>query len=405
MSGRQNKFQIAFATTARSEYFQMRPLIRALQNEPGFEVILLVGGAHLSKEHGLTIKLIERDGMPVAARLETLMEGDTIRAVAGSAARTVSAFAESLVDLTPDLLFIFGDRYEHLAVALAARCLDIPVAHVHGGEVTFGASDERYRHAISKLADLHFVSTEVYAARLRQMGEAPDRIVVSGAPFVDLCAEIEVLTRDALERALERTLPAPLALVVYHPATASEEAPGIVIKTILDSALAYCNSLVISNPNHDTGYQAIEDAARMFAAREPKASYRGSLGDCLFHSLMHHADLMIGNSSAGLHEAAYHRLPVVDVGTRQQGRLAARHVIRSTVNTKEIGAAIRKALHPNFRNALPQRPSPFGDVKAAKRIVAALRAHKSALHKRMAKPFIDLEEVNAATLAWNLIHA
>ena len=404
MPATKRKLRLAFVTTARSEYFQMRGLIRALQAQSEFEPLLLVGGAHLSPAHGMTVQAIEADNVPIAARLTTLSDGDRPQDIAESAARTVGLYAGALVNLDPDTVFILGDRYEHLAVALAARCLGLPIVHVHGGEISAGAQDDRFRHAITKLADLHFVTTEVYAARLRQMGEDASRVFVVGAPFVDLVAEVEPLSRKALEDALGRALLSPLALVAYHPATAGDELPAATMSVMLEAAAARCNAIVISSPNHDAGHRAIERVAQAFAEREPKASYHSHLGDQLFQSLLHHADVMVGNSSAGLHEAAYHRLPVVDVGARQAGRLAARHVLRCGTETSEISGAIESALQPHFRGALPAWPEPFGSRHVDERMIAVLRAHAHDLRANAGKPFVDFDEVTSAARSWMAVH-
>ena len=400
------KHRICFVTTARSEYFQMRPVIRAFMNEVDFDVAVCAGGAHLSRDHGYSIAAIERDGVPIAARLETLASGDTLLDAAHSAATTVSAFADALVEVHPDLVFIFGDRYEHLAIALAARSLGLAIAHVHGGEVTEGARDERFRHAISKLSDLHFVTTAVYAARLEQMGEESARICLSGAPFVDLVCEVSPKPVSFIESSLGIAVRRPLALVAYHPATGSDEDARATIQDILHATLARCKSVVISGPNHDPGFGDIEAAAlAVQKERSGEVVYRNYFGDELFQSLMCHTDVMIGKSSAGLHEALYRRAPVVDVGARQAGRLAAANVVHCDADVEAIAAAIDTVLHPSFRAAIPAEPIAFGQSPVSHRIVTGVRERWSLLSGHAEKRFRDLDGVRQAGQSWRQAYA
>ena len=398
------KFRIVFATTSRSEYFQMRPLIFKMMEAPDFEPSVLVGGAHLSDDHGRTLAAIEADDVPIAGRLETLVPGDAKLDAAISASRTTAEFARALDRLRPDWLFVFGDRYEHLALALAARCLSIAIAHIHGGEITEGSEDERFRHAITKLSDLHFVSTEVYAARIRQMGEMPDRVRTVGATFVELVKQTEKLDRPNLAKSLDHALPSPLALIAYHPCLDDGATHGDVMRNLLEAVAPHTASMVISGPNQDPGYKAVEEAARSFLPSHPTACYFPQLGSQRFQSLLDQADVMVGNSSAALHEAAYYGLPVVNAGSRQRGRLMARHVVNCDATRQGIEGAVKQALSSEFRNGLIGMGMPFGDGESSQRIIDTLRMCGAEFQRSVSKQFMDTKAVQDAVSDWGHLY-
>lgn len=368
--------KIAVLTASRAEYGLLRPVIEALSAEPGWQVPLIVSGGHLAPSQGLTVREIEADGWPIAHRVPMLVEGDTPDALARSLALATIGLSDALAALQPDLLLLLGDRYELLAAAQAALLHRVPLVHLAGGDTSEGAYDESIRHALSKLAHVHAVTHASSAARVRQMGEDPARIHVVGSPGIDA-----ILSRPRLDRAaLEASLGAPLRarnwLVTLHPATLGG-APLDELRALqaaLDALLAEQpdTGLWITQANADEGGAALNAgwAAWAGAAQgRPQARVYPSLGQQRFLSLLAQVDGVIGNSSSGLYEAPSFGIPTVDIGERQQGRLAADSVIRCAATPAAIGAALREAAARDCRATV----NPYGDGHAAERIVALLR--------------------------------
>jgi UDP-hydrolysing UDP-N-acetyl-D-glucosamine 2-epimerase len=364
---------IGIVTVARSDYGSLLPLLAELRCAPDVSLQLYVGGAHLSERFGRTVRLIEADGWPVAARVESLEGDDDPPSIARGVGRAVVGFAEALARTRPDLLVVLGDRVEMLAAAVAALPMTVPVAHVHGGELTEGAIDEQARHAISKLAHLHFPAAEPFAARLRQMGEEPWRVHCCGAPGLDRFRTIRRLTRDELAARLGVPLARPTLLVTLHPTTLGAADAGAEA-TALVAAIERVEATVIATyPGADAAYGAIVQALEGLAARRADMRVVPSLGDEAYVSLLGEVDLMVGNSSSGIIEAPSFGLPAVNIGDRQHNRLRARNVIDVGVDSEAVVAAIRRGLAPQFRAALRGLPNPYGDGHAAGRIARVLR--------------------------------
>ena len=369
---RRDRRKVALLTTARSDYYQARSILRALRDSESLHPHLLVSGSHLSGRFGRSLSDIEADGIAAIECLPMLLEDDSRLGTAISAGLGVQMIGSALDRIKPDVLLLMGDRYEVLASALAAACVGIPIAHVHGGERTDGAMDDSFRHAITKLADVHFVSTEVYRERILQMGELPDRVITVGAPLVDQLLGSNVLPADELAGRLGIDLHPPVALVAYHPPTREPGDPGEIIRILLTTAAQLCQTVVVTAPNQDPGSGAIRSVASEYATRHPRVRYVTNLG-ADFPSMLKYADVMVGNSSAGIHEAAAFGLPVVNVGNRQASRLRPGNVIDCTPEEAAISAAMRKALSPEFRaQASVRGASAFGDGRAGERIVRDL---------------------------------
>jgi UDP-N-acetylglucosamine 2-epimerase (non-hydrolysing) len=364
---------IGVVTVARSDYGHLRPLLEALAAAPDVELLVYVGGSHLSERFGRTGDLVAADGWPIAARVDMGIDDDTPAAIATAMGAGVAGFAAAFAGRRPDLLVVLGDRYEMLSAAVAALPFTLPVAHLHGGEVTEGAIDEQIRHAITKLAHLHFTAAEPYAARVRQLGEEAWRVHVSGAPGLDRLRARASLSREALAQRLAQPLGRPTLLVTFHPETLL---PGDVPRQAaeLTAALEKVDGLVVATaPGADTAQKAITEALERLAARRPDTIVATTLGDDVYCSLLREADVMVGNSSSGLIEAPTFGLPVVNVGDRQRGRLRAANVLDVAAERSAIAGAVRRALHPAFRRGLAGLVNPYGDGLAAPRISRVLR--------------------------------
>jgi UDP-hydrolysing UDP-N-acetyl-D-glucosamine 2-epimerase len=367
--------RIGVVTVSRSDYGHLRPVLEALRRAPDLELLLLVAGMHLASEFGLTVRDIEADGFPISARVEMLGGGDTPEAVAAATGRGVAGFGEAFARLRPDLVVVLGDRFEMLAAAVAALPFALPVAHIHGGEVSEGAMDNQIRHAITKLAHLHFASAEPHARRIAAMGEEPWRIHTVGAPGLDRLATTEPLSRAALARELGLPEAGPWLLVTFHPVTLEYRDTAAHIDELLAAIEKTDGFIVITYPNADTSGRIIIERIEEFAGRHPRrCRLAKSLGERLYLSLLRHADLMIGNSSSGLIEAPTFGLPVVNVGSRQRGRLRGANVIDVEPSREDILRGIEAAQAPAFRARARAAANPYGDGHAAPRIVDVLRA-------------------------------
>lgn len=365
---------VGVVTVARSDYGIYRSILREIQAEPSLNLHLYAAGMHLAPEFGSTVKDIEADGFRVAERIEMLLSSDTPEGIAKSMGLGLMGFAQAFGRFRPDLLLVLGDRFEMLSAALAALPFNIPVAHIHGGEVTEGAIDDSMRHAITKLSHLHFASTEEHARRIRQLGEEPWRIQVSGAPSLDNLRDIHFLERPELEKRLGMLLKEAPLLVTYHPVTTEVDQTGFQIRELLAALEDNERPLVFTLPNADTAGREIIDAIRVFVTSRSKARLVENLGTQAYFSLMRQAAAMVGNSSSGLLEAASFQLPVVNIGSRQKGRTRGLNVI-DTDNTRDgILAGLHRALDPVFRQSLVGSRNPYqGEASAAAIITQRLR--------------------------------
>ena len=367
--------RIGVVTVSRSDYGHLRPVLEALRRAPDLELLLLVAGMHLASEFGLTVRDIEADGFPISARVEMLGGGDTPEAVAAATGRGVAGFGEAFARLRPDVVVVLGDRFEMLAAAVAALPFALPVAHIHGGEVSEGAMDNQIRHAITKLAHLHFASAEPHARRIAAMGEEPWRIHTVGAPGLDRLATTEPLPRAGLARELRLPEAGPWLLVTFHPVTLEYRDTAAHIDELLAALEKTDGFIVITYPNADTAGRLIIERIEEFAGRHPRrCRLAKSLGERLYLSLLRHADLMIGNSSSGLIEAPSFGLPVVNVGSRQRGRLRGANVIDVEPLREDILRGIEAAQALPFRVRARAAANPYGDGHAAPRVVDVLRS-------------------------------
>jgi len=365
--------RIAVVTVARSDYGIYKSILNAIRTDKELELSLLVGGMHLSPEFGNTVTDIESDGFEIAARIEMLLSSDTSEGVAKSIGIGVLGFAQAYADVRPDLLLLLGDRFEMLSAAVAALPFGMPIAHIHGGESTEGAMDEAIRHSITKMSHLHFASTEAYAKRIIQMGEEPWRVTVSGAPALDNLPKMPLLKKEALEQRFGFSLKDPTLLVTYHPVTSETEHTSHHLEELLAALSESGFALIFTSPNADHQGRAILQKIQDFVLHHPCAWFVANLGQEGYFSLMGQVAAMVGNSSSGMIEAASFGLPVVNIGTRQRGRVHGQNVLNLGYERKEISEGIRRATQPSFKLALATMKNPYGDGQAAEKIVTKLK--------------------------------
>ena len=363
--------RIGVITTSRADYSHLYWPLRELARHSEIDLGVFALGPHLSPQFGSTIQEIERDGFPIQARIECLLSSDTDTGMAKTIGVAILGLADALTAWRPDLLLLIADRYEMLAPAATALALRIPIAHIEGGEVSQGAIDDAVRNALTKLAHIHFTSTETARQRVIAMGEEPWRVHRAGAPSLDHLRRSKLLDRTMLESKLGLSLIPPTIIAAWHPVT--------ILRDTNSEADAFFTALtqapgqiVFVYPNADAGGLALIDRARALAATRAHTHVFVNLDAVTYWSLLNHADALAGNSSSGIMEAASFALPVVNVGMRQQGRERARNVIDAPAEASSIGAALDRALAPAFRKGLDGMTNPYGDGTAAEIIASVL---------------------------------
>jgi UDP-hydrolysing UDP-N-acetyl-D-glucosamine 2-epimerase len=364
---------IDVVTTSRADYGILQPVLRRIQGDPTLRLRVVVSGSHLSPMFGSTVTAIERDGFEIVDRIDVLGPSDTPEETAAAMGRGVTGFGRHWARTRPDLLVVLGDRFEMHAAALAALPFRLPVAHIHGGELTAGAFDDSLRHSMTKLSHLHFVTTEEYARRVRQLGEEPWRVTVAGAPALDHLRTVNLRSRSALEAQFGWSLGETFVLVTFHPTTLESADPARQARLLFDAVEQVGCPAVITMPNADPGGRAVRNVVNERTAANSRWFAVETLGTENYFSVMALASAMVGNSSSGLIEAGSFQLPVVNVGSRQEGRVRGPHVIDVPASSDGVAAGLRRALEPSFRAALAGTPNLYGDGHAAERIVERLK--------------------------------
>ena len=386
------KRKICIVTGTRAEYGLLYWLMKEIAADPDLQLQSIATGMHLSPEFGLTYEHIEEDGFTIDAKVEMLLSSDSPVAIAKSMGLGVIGFADALHRLKPDIMVVLGDRFEILAAAQAAMVARIPIAHIHGGEATEGLIDEAIRHAVTKMAHLHFTAAETYRERVIQLGEAPERVFNTGAIGLDNLTKLNLLNRVKLETALGFPLsPGPVILCTLHPVTLSENDPGDGVDEILKALDCLPNARVVfTKANADTGGRIINQVIDAYAeARPDRAVAFVTLGQVRYLSLLREVDVVLGNSSSGIVEAPTARIPTVNIGDRQRGRLKAPSIIDCDESAVSILAALERALSPEFQKVAAQGETDYGHGGASVRIKEILK--ERTLNDILFKQFYDLQ--------------
>ena len=365
--------KIAVFTGTRAEYGLLYWLLHDIRNDAGLALQLIVSGAHLSPEFGNTWQQIERDGFTIDAKVEMLLSSDTPSGIAKSMGLGLIGFADALGRLRPDVLVVLGDRYEALAMAQAAMVFNIPIVHLHGGEITEGAIDDAIRHAITKLSLYHCTSTEAYRQRVIQLGESPERVKNVGAIGLDHLKRSQFLSLPELGKALGFNLVQPYFIVTYHPVTLANEEPIASFRALLQALDDYPgHQVIITYPNADAGGRSIMPLIDAYAASQPQRVLAiPSLGQLRYLSAVQHCSAVVGNSSSGIIEVPAFNKPTVNIGERQKGRLAATSVIDCKAEHTAIMQAIAQACVAGEEH-LPVH-NPYGQGNASEQVVELLK--------------------------------
>ncbi|AEB75677.1 UDP-N-acetylglucosamine 2-epimerase [Clostridium botulinum] len=365
------KRKIAVITGTRADYGIYYSVLKAIENHKGLELHLIVCGMHLSPEFGMTINEIEKDGFKIDDKIDTILSSDSGGAMAKSIGITLMGLTQSLDRIKPDVLLILGDRGEMMAGALAAIHMNIPVAHIHGGEVT-GTVDESIRHSITKLSHIHFPANEDSRERIIKMGEKKENVYVVGAPGIDYIKNTKYLSREEVLGRFNLK-DDKIFILTQHPVTTEKDMVVEQIEETLSAIVELGIQTIVSYPNSDNGGREIIKVIEKYREKYDFLKVFKNLSQVEYLSLLNTADIMIGNSSSGIIEAPSFKLPVINIGTRQQGRLRACNIIDVGYNRKEILNAIDKVLYnEQFREELKKCENPYGDGYSGERIADIL---------------------------------
>jgi len=385
---------VCVVTTSRADYGLLRWLIEEIQQDSNLRLQIIAAGMHLSPEFGLTYRQIEEDGFEIDRKIDLLLSADSEAGVAKSIGLGLISFSDALNELRPDFLVLLGDRFELLSAAVAALMLRIPLAHIHGGETSEGAMDEAVRHAITKMASIHFPATEAYRKRIIQMGENPEHVFNHGAPGLDYIYREKLLSKPELEEHMQFELTGSVAIVTYHPVTLGTTSAISQIGNVLEAIDSSGINSVFTKANADAhGREINQEIARFCNANPRRYRFFDNLGQKVYLSCLRHLNLMIGNSSSGLTEAPSFRLPVVNIGERQRGRIKAENIIDVSYDVDAIRAGIVKAVSPNFRKSLMGLKNPYDryeDGKVSFRIKETLKNTKI-FKELLQKRFFDID--------------
>jgi UDP-hydrolysing UDP-N-acetyl-D-glucosamine 2-epimerase len=355
------KIKICIVTTTRADWGLLMPVAGALKAREDVELQIVASNMHLSERYGMTVNEITAAGFNVNERVVMHDGGDSESARVKAMAECLSGMADAFARLQPDVLLILGDRYEILAVASAATVMRIPIIHIAGGEITLGAIDDNIRHAVTKLSSLHLTATETYRQRVIQMGEAPERVVCTGAIGVWNAMNQPLMSREELSENLGFDLSGDVAVVTYHPATADVASPAEGCRNLLQALEQSANlRMIITYPNNDARSQPIIEQLNSFAeSHADRVLLVKSLGMKRYLSALQVAKVVIGNSSSGIVEVPSTGTITVNIGTRQEGRTAADTVINCQADTNSIRNAIAKALSPEMQALAAKRINPY----------------------------------------------
>ncbi len=355
--------RICIYTGTRAEYGLLAPLMKRIQEDRQLDLKVIASGMHLSSEFGLTYKLIEKDGFKIDEKIEILLSSDTSSGVCKSMGLAAVEYESALRRIQPDILVVLGDRFEVFSVVTCALVLNIPVAHIHGGEVTIGAMDDSFRHAITKMSHLHFACAEPYRQRIVQLGEHPDRVFNVGALGVENILNMPLLDESEIKKQSGINLEDKYFLVTFHPVTREGGQAGRQFYQVLEalSEDAFKDyKIIITKANADTDGRSINKIIDDFAAnRKERVSVFTSMGQLRYLSAMKYASAVIGNSSSGILEAPSFKVPVINIGKRQKGRIKADNVLSCRADKKDIVKTIFKCLSKEFLLSVKQMKNPF----------------------------------------------
>ena len=385
--------RIGIMTGTRAEYGLLKSLMQEINKDNDLELYLIVSGMHLSPEFGMTYQEIEEDGFEINAKVEMLLSSDSPAGISKSIGLGVIGFADEFQRADLDMLILLGDRYEALSAAICAMVMRIPIAHLHGGEVTEGAIDEGIRHSITKMSYLHFTSTEQYRNRVIQLGENPERVFYVGALGVENIKKINLMTKEELEKSIHFEIDENTVVVTYHPVTLENntvEEQFLNLLEVLDRNPKI--RMIFTKANADTNGRIVNELIDKYAAQNSeRACAFMSLGQKRYLSALKYCRIVIGNSSSGIIEAPSFGKPIINIGDRQKGRICADSVINCGYTQQEIQQAMETALTEEFENKARNCRNPYEKENTAANIISVIKDYLLNDKINLKKRFYDLE--------------
>ncbi|MBM7700747.1 UDP-N-acetylglucosamine 2-epimerase [Kurthia huakuii] len=368
------KRKICVVTGTRAEYGALKLLINTINSDPDLELQIIATGAHLSPEYGLTYQEIEKDGFHINEKIETLLSSDTTVGIAKTIGLTTISFSETFNRLKPDCILIMGDRYEMLAVAQVALIMQIPLVHISGGEITEGAIDDSIRHALTKLSTIHFPANEIYRKRIIQLGEHPNNVFNFGDPSVENIYRLDFIKKNQLEDFFNWDLE-NFFLITFHPVTQEPRLAEQQIKELFKALDNFKNyKFIFTKSNADSEGRIINELIDEYVEdnRENAKAYF-SLGYEKYLSTMKYASAVIGNSSSGIIEAPILKVPTLDIGNRQKGRLKAKSIVECKCSERNIVESLNKILQPEFNRSLKDMELYYQGENTSNKMVEVLK--------------------------------
>ena len=385
--------RIGIMTGTRAEYGLLKSLMQEINKDNDLELYLIVSGMHLSPEFGMTYKEIEEDGFQINAKVEMLLSSDSPAGISKSIGLGVIGFADEFQRAELDMLILLGDRYEVLSAAICAMVMRIPIAHLHGGELTEGAIDEGIRHSITKMSYLHFTSTEQYRNRVIQLGENPERVFYVGALGVENIKKINLMTKEELERSIHFEIDENTVIVTYHPVTLENntvEEQFLNLLEVLDRNPKI--RMIFTKANADTNGRIVNELIDKYAAQNSeRACAFMSLGQKRYLSALKYCRIVIGNSSSGIIEAPSFGKPIINIGDRQKGRICADSVINCGYTQQEIQQAMETALTEEFENKARNCRNPYEKENTAANIISVIKDYLLNDKIKLKKGFYDIK--------------
>ena len=385
--------RIGIMTGTRAEYGLLKSLMQEINKDNDLELYLIVSGMHLSPEFGMTYKEIEEDGFQINAKVEMLLSSDSPAGISKSIGLGVIGFADEFQRADLDMLILLGDRYEALSAAICALVMRIPIAHLHGGELTEGAIDEGIRHSITKMSYLHFTSTEQYRNRVIQLGENPERVFYVGALGVENIKKINLMTKEELEKSIHFEIDENTVIVTYHPVTLENntvEEQFLNLLEVLDRNPKI--RMIFTKANADTNGRIVNELIDKYAAQNSeRACAFVSLGQKRYLSALKYCRIVIGNSSSGIIEAPSFGKPIINIGDRQKGRICADSVINCGYTQQEIQQAMETALTKEFENKASNCRNPYEKENTAANIISVIKDYLLNDKIKLKKGFYDIK--------------
>lgn len=376
-------------TGSRADYGLLKKLMKLIKSDLEMNLMIIATGSHLSPKHGLTYKEIEADGFEIDFKVDIIEEVIDVLSTSRAMSKVQNEITKILIDNKPNLMLVLGDRYEIFSAVIAALLTNVPIAHIHGGEVTIGAFDDAIRNAITKMSNLHFVATEISKNRVIQMGETPSNVFNFGGLGVDSIQSLEILSKELVEKHLGKKFGAKNLLVTYHPETISKKSPSDQIQILLEAlSLKKDINLIFTGVNTDPGSDEILRAINQFVESNSNASYYPSLGQQVYLSTLFYCDGVVGNSSSGILEVPTFKKATINIGNRQLGREMAESVINCQLEIDTIAKSIDNIYSEEFKLGLSKASNPYGQGGANSKIFEAIK--KLDLSNLVLKSFHDL---------------